>query len=274
MKAIIFCNYINKINGAVIDSIEYYLAILENNKDFKFLIINYNNTFKKAITQIINERYFLDDLNWESNIVNLKKNELLRIKFDDVLILDYGTINKVRGLINLRNNKSKIYILSDLKTDEKEFTIDKKAYPNGCVNYYGEMPFVYKDFQYNMKFLFDRYKPLKKCDDKFFIHSPESVDYSFLKSSGISKDLCVFKTGIHKNNLFELFNIFWYYHAAKWWDPRPRLMHESYFYEKAIIYTNIPKWKDGSYYRHKDLNDNGIKNRYLNKNDEIVKRLI
>jgi len=274
MNAILFNNYINNIHGAVIDLVEYYLSILEFNKDFKLLIINYNSIFQKELISIIKERYYLDDLDWEINIISIKKKDLLKFKFNKLLILDYGTINAVQGLINIKDNKSKIFILSDLHTEDKKYLINKNLYPEGCVNYYGEMPFVYKDFQYNMKFLFDRYKPLRKSDDKFFIHSPESDDYSFLKEWGISKKQCIFKTHKHKNNLFELFDIFWYYHAAKWWDPRPRLMHESYFYEKNIIYNNIPIWKDGSYYRNIDLNMNGLKNRYLNKDDEIVRQFI
>lgn len=276
MQAIIFKNHINNLHGGVVDLIEYYLCILEYNKDIQLLIINYNNYFKTEINKLIRERYHLEGIeDYEKNISNIARTDLLRIKFDKVLILDYGTIPDVKGLIQLRNKKSKIIVLSDLHTDIDRYMFDKKLYPDGCIEFYGEMPFVYKDHQYNMKFLFDRYKPLRKVDDKVLVHAPESNDYSFIKEMGIvDEEDCIFKTHTHKDNFFELFNTFWYYHAAKWFDPRPRLIHENFFFGKDIIYTNKPNWKDGSYFRHSDLNENGLKNRFLNKKDEVVRQFI
>lgn len=276
MKAILFNNYLNNINGALIDCIEYYLCILEQTNEIKLLILNYNPTFKKILIDLINDRYELGDLDFEKNIVGVTKSTLLRMKFDRLLITDYGTIVKTRGLVLTKDFDSKIIILSDLHTDKPEFTIDKSLYPKGCITYYGEMPFVYKDVQYNHKFLFSKFKKLTKVDDAVFVHSPLNNDYSFMeefKTAFRSKKI-IYKTEIHKKHLFELFDVFLYYHMDKWFDPRPRLMHECLFYNKLIYYINNFGVEDGSYYRASDLRINGLKNRFLTKDDEIVKQFI
>ena len=51
-------------------------------------------------------------------------------------------------------------------------------------------------------------------------------------------------------------------------------MHECFYYDKDIIYTNNPKCKDGSFYRYNDLQKNGLTYRYLNEEDEIVRKFI
>jgi hypothetical protein len=276
MKAIIFNNYINQVNGALIDCIEYYLCILEQTNDINLLILNYNKEFKKILIDLIKDRYELDGLDFESNIVGITKSDLIRIKFDKLLITDYGTIVKTRGLILTKDFNSKILILSDLHTDKPEFTIDKSLYPKGSVIYYGEMPFVYKDIQYRHKFLFSRFKKIDKDENTVLIHSPKNNDYSFMKDYEILFETkkIIYKTDIHKKHLFELFDTFLYYHADKWFDPRPRLMHECYFYGKYVMYSNKSNCKDGSFYRALDLSERKLDDRYLTKDDEIVRQFI
>lgn len=276
MRAIIFNNYLNGINGAVLDAIEYYLCILEQNKNIKLLILNYNPSFKKILVELINDRYELDGLDFESNMIGITKSELIRMKFDRLLIPDYGTIVKTRGLILIKGFDSRIIIMSDLHTDKPEFTIDKSLYPKGCVTYYGEMPFVYKDIKYNHKFLFSKFKKLTSVDNTVLVHSPKNNDYKFLETYEnifYSKKI-IYKTDNHKKHLFELFDEFLYFHADTWFDPRPRLMHECSFYNKKIYYVNNPNCIDGSFYRFMDLKINGLKDRYLTKDDEIVKQFI
>lgn len=276
MKAILFNNYLNHINGALIDAIEYYLCILQYNNDIKLLLLNYNPEFEKILIDLINDRYDLKDLDFEKNIIGITKSDLLRTKFDRLLIVDYGTIVKTRGLVLTNDLESKIIILSDLHTDKPEFTIDKSLYPKGCIEYYGEMPFVYKDVDYRHKFLFSRLKKIEQADNAVFVHSPLNKDYSFLEKYEelFEGKKIIYKTDNHKKNLFELFDTFLYYHADKWFDPRPRLMHECAYYKKDVWYANIPDCIDGSYYRFKDLTKYGLSFRYLNNDDEIVKQFL
>lgn len=272
MKAILFCNFVNNINGALIDVIEYYLCMVEHNINVKLLILNYNPQFEKSLNELIEDRYNTDDLNYKKNILGISKIFLLKTKFSRILITDYSTINSVKGLLILENNDSKIIIVSDLHTDNPSFIINHDLYPKGCVVYYGEMPFVYKDIQYNHKFLFSRFKKISTVDQNILVHSPKNKDYNFLKSyeNILKTKKILIKTDFHKKHFFELFDTFIYYHANKWFDPRPRLMHECSFYKKEIFYINKPNCIDGSYYRYQDLNKNGLNNRWLDKNDEVI----
>ena len=276
MEAVLFYNYVNNVHGAVIDFIEYYLCILKYNKNIKLIIINYNKEFEKIIDDLIAEKYDLKGLNYKKNIKGLELNDIFRIKFRRLLIVDYGTIAKVKGFVALADNKSKMIILSDLHTDDPKYVITKSLYPKDSVLYYGEMPFVYKDIEYTHKFLFDNYKSKDAGDDAILLHVPESEDYSFIKDYPeiFSGRKIIHKTHKPKDDLFTLFNTFVYYHANKWFDPRPRLMHECAFYNKIIHYFNKPKCLDGSFYRYNDLLLNGLSNRYLDDKDEVIQHFI
>ena len=76
------------------------------------------------------------------------------------------------------------------------------------------------------------------------------------------------------DNFFEYFNVYIYYHSGNYFDPHPRLPLECTFYNKHVRYFNETNIKDGSYYRFEDLSINGLSNRFLNKDDEIVRQFI
>lgn len=273
MKAILFNNYLNNLHGAVIDFIEYYICMLENKIDVKLLILNYNEDFKQKLFEIVEDRYVLEGIDYKKNIIGITLSYLIKQRFDRLLITDYGTIKKVKGLIAITNKKSKIIIMSDLFTNDPKHIINSSLYPPNSVVYYGEMPFVYKDIQYNHKFLFSRFKKLNKIEPNIFLHSPKNNHHDLIKNnSSIFKGKKYFlKTTNHKKNLFELFDTFVYYHPNDWFDARTRIMHECIYYNKKVYYFNEFNCIDGSYYRYKDLIENGLTNRYLNEHDEIIK---
>jgi hypothetical protein len=136
------------------------------------------------------------------------------------------------------------------------------------------MPFHHRDVDYRMKFLFDRYKPLQNIEPAIYINSPNNDDYLFIKKLNLPDKKLLYKDRIHVDNLFEKFDEYVYYHANKWFDPHPRMILESAFYGKKIHYYNPHKIKDGSLYRWKDYKENGLKNRNLTREDEIVRQLI
>ena len=90
MDALLFVNYVNNINGTVIDILDYFFTIYENNKNFKLLIVNYNSEFKSDLNHLIYDRYIIDDLDFQNNIIGIEKRDLLKIKFDRLLIFDFG----------------------------------------------------------------------------------------------------------------------------------------------------------------------------------------
>ena len=269
MNGILFYDYgLHTINGALINVIEYFLAAYEHNKDIYLFLLNSNEGNKKYFLEMIYQRYNLEGLEgFEDNIIAGHRNMLLRKKFDVVLSHSTGTVKNTKGLINTK----KLLVLCDYWLDNPEYFYGKDIYN---VTYYGEMPFQYKDIQYNFKMLFDRYKALPFEEDNIYIHSPQNTDRTFIKDISLPDKPIIFRERGHVQNFFTKYKSFVYYHAHKWFDPSPRLMHESYFYGKSVAYINKWKLKDGSWYRFHDLADNGLDNRVLSKDDEIIQRLI
>lgn len=275
--AVLLCNNYPKIliNGAIIDVFEYYFAILEHNKDIKLFLIDFNDEFANFLISLMEERYYLDDLKWKENIVRIKRFNIINYHFERVLVIDYSTINRLRGILKAENLDviTEITVISDLYTDKPEYMFRKDLYN---VTYYGEMPFVYKDNQYKMKLLFDRFKPLEQVREGYYIHSPKNNQAEKLvRQLGLNSNVDVyFKQESHMKNFFEYFNTYVYYHCGNYFDPHPRLPLEAKFYEKQLFYYNHGKTKDGSYYRFEDLRENGLDGRTLTKNDEIVRQFI
>ena len=206
------------------------------------------------------------------NIQCLKRFDLPGIAFDKVLILDYVTIKEVKGIIRAK----KILIISEKYTDNPEYFLSHSLYN---VEYYGEMPFHYKDYQYRMKCLFKRYKKLENVQKGTFINAPRVEDFTEVMNN--IGDLIylpqpfIFKSKTKpEDNLFEQFTHYLYYHADKWFDPHPRLFLECRFYDKIMTYKNPYKVHDGSWHRWGDLYEKGLWQRTLSKDDEIIRQLI
>jgi hypothetical protein len=291
MRALVMHLTTGGIGGAIVDAFEYFIAIFEHNPQFRLILVDANRKILQSFIKTVENRYILDDLNWKKNLWVMPRSSLIRQNFEKVLVLDYNTIYHTRGLIKGEitvinelhleddefpietDDKPKLIVLSDKHTDKPEFMYSKKLYD---VTYYGEMPFVYKDKEYRMKLLFDRFKPLRKVLPGLYINAPQCKDYSFIDEM---KQLFPGKKIIHKSvthleNLFEHFDTYVYYHVGQWYDPHPRLFLECEFYGKEIHYFNDTGWKDGSYYRYHDLMENGLKDRFLNGNDEVVQQFI
>lgn len=275
--AVLLCNNYPRIviNGAIVDVFEYYFAILEHNKDIKLFLIDFSNEFADYLISLMEERYYLDDLNWKENIVRIKRFNTVKYNFERVLVIDYSTINRLRGILKAKNLDviTEITVVSDLHTDKPEYMFHKDLYN---VTYYGEMPFVYKDKEYRMKLLFDRFKPLGEVQDGYYIHSPRNNQVDELpRRLGLNLKMPVyFKQESHMKNFFEYFKTYIYYNCGNYFDPHPRLPLEALYYNKIVHYHNPTKVKDGSYYRFEDLRQNGLEERSLTKNDEIVRRFI
>jgi hypothetical protein len=77
----------------------------------------------------------------------------------------------------------------------------------------------------------------------------------------------------HPKDFHQLFNTYVYY-RLNYFDPHPRLFYECVFYNKKIIYINHDNIKDGGYFRYIDAIQNGLKNCWLDENDEIVKEMV
>lgn len=273
MKAVLFwVSPTFRLTGSTINAIEYFLAGYEHNPELKLILLNGTVAFRRKLLKIIFERYDMKGIiEAVHNIICQQKFDLPSLEFDTVLILDYMTINQVKGIIRANN----IIAISEKHLDNPEYFLDKSLYN---VIYYGEMPFHYKDYQYRMKCLFERYKPLKTVSKGTYINSPknDNLDLDFFREKYIHlPEPFIFKSKTSpEENLFEKFTHYLYFHADKWFDPHPRLFLECRFYDKVMTYYNPFEIKDGSWYRWRDLYDNGLWERSLNKEDEIIGQLI
>jgi hypothetical protein len=276
MKAILFYVVPNfRLTGSTINAIEYYLAGLEHNPELKLLFINGNYSFKRKIQKVIYDKYVFYKGEWEKAVTNMllmPKFNLPSVEFDTVLIVDYVTIFQVKGVLRAE----KILVISEKYTDNPNYFLSKSLYN---VEYYGEMPFHYKDHEYRMKCLFDRYRKLGEVQKGTYVNSPRNDDLNLilhlneLDMPHLPLPFIVKSKTNPEENLFEKFTNYLYYHANKWFDPHPRLFLECRFYQKPITYLNPHKIKDGSWYRYQDILRNNLHNRTLNERDEIISQL-
>jgi hypothetical protein len=257
----------NKVTGSVIDALEYFMVANLTSPVYLVLldIPHYSiQDYKQHLLYLINNRYnYPYDLSDKIKIV--PKIELIKQEFDEVVILDWGTITHIHGLLRAKH----ITIVTEL-TDSTHVMLDKSKYN---VTYFTEMPFAYCDEKYIMKFAFEFFKPLFNVKEALYLNCPGDIDNLNANNYAASFNKPYFvKQEQHVNNLFEQFDEYVYYHSA-YFDPHPRLFHECYFYKKRINYINNAKVKDGSYYRFSDLVANKLTNRYLDSNDEIIRIL-
>ena len=248
--------------------IEYFLCAYEHNPDIKLIFVDCDPVYYNHFLRTIEDRYDLTGLDgYKDNILQIPKKNLLRTRFGRVLITDYGTIPQIKGLLCAKN----LIIITEVFLEKTEYILNKNLYN---VTYYGEMPFHYWNKPYRMKMLLSRLKPLRKVESAIYVNSPHNHDFSFLKDLDLPDKPVFYKERVHKDNLFELFDTYVYYHANTWFDHHPRLFVECAHYNKEIIYYNNPGVLDGSFYRYVDVTKNGTKDRNLTKDDEIIKQLI
>lgn len=258
------------LNGSLMNAFEYYIAIRQFNKSFKLVLVNFSQKYIEALYRTWQQRYVLLPEDWKKDIVSLTRSEAPFQKYDRVFILDYGTTRDLKGLILAKE----ITILSEGFTYHPDYYWDESKYN---VKYFAEMPFE-RGEKYRMKILFPHFKKIDSSEEGFFVSAPDYVWFNeteFLKEIKEIKNKKYFlKLKENIDNLFSKFDTLIYYKSRKKWDCHPRLMLESSFYNKKIIYYNKHNIKDGSYYRYKDLNENGLKDRIHTKEDKIIQRLI
>lgn len=257
------------INGSVIDVLEYFLAIYEYNKDFKLLLLKSNKDTMEYIHEVVRSRYNLNGIeNFRNNIEIVTIGDLFIKRIKKALIADYITIKNLDSL----SFCDKLFIICSTHNNYKNPF--KKL--NKTVSF-GEMPFDDRDENYKLKILFKRFPLINtdKVNSGILLNSPRNNNIDpirdFIKHQ--NKPL-IFKRQKHLVNFFKQFDTYIYYHANKCFDAHPRLFLECEFYNKEIFYINNHGIKDGSYYRYYDLVENGLDNRFLEKEDEIVREFI
>lgn len=263
MKALLFYQHTRKLTGSTFNMFEYYVTILENNPEFKLIMLDATPSDIEYYCDIFENRYDLDDIDYRKNFMGKDFKEIVKLNstLSKVLVLDYGTVEKLKNILLL----PEIVHIAERTEDSKY------CFSSDNVTVYGEMPFSKWDKPYRMKLMFNRFKKLNKVEEAIYVYSPENKDRTFVDDLDLGDKKILFKAGDHLSNLFENFDEYVYYHGNKVWDQHPRLFLECAYYKKKITYINNFNVKDGSYYRYQDLTELGLENRTLTKDDEIVK---
>lgn len=246
----------HKLNGTLFDAFEYFICLLENYVDVKLIVIG-DSRFS-SFFEIFEEKYNIDDIKWKDKIVLLKsKADLLKYKFKNLLLIDYTTID---------------YCYDVLTYDKLSIITNKIQTKIKNASYYTELyDTFYFDFKYKGKFLFNRYKEIKKCKRNTFVNLLGNKN-DLIKH--INKKEYILKSNRHVKNIYSEFDEYVYISDGSIFDCHPRMFHECYFYNKKIEYINLGNSKDGAYYRYNDLCENGLKDRILDSNDSIIKTFL
>lgn len=283
-----------KINGAVIDALEYFLFLYTIDSSTKFIVFNRHSKTNapplSSIFKMINDRYILPDDSWKNNIILYNKSySFIKEKYNVALILDRSTLNYA-SLINCK----KMIIFHDYCDDRKIHSLYDKLSTIDHMKIYHEMPFATTleySTQTNLKMAFSlfKYKITLSLPHYYTNCCSKGVDQIQRILDYIPEDSKLMVTGndininnsrlivypSHPNNFFNLFSYYIYFHDKKYFDPRPRLFHECTFYNKCIIYNNETNIKDGSWYRYNDAkNTKSIKERTLTIDDTLIKEMI
>ena len=267
MKCVMYNIDGNNLNydGALINAIEYFLYLYELDKNIKLVLIGGEECHIDEICKLSKERYVLDGIeDFRDNIMPMKISQMVRVKFDKVLILNAGVIKRVKGLlVNCR-----ITIVSDRFTDNPDYMLTNDIYD---VVYYGEMPFEYRDIDYKMKFLFHRYKTLENVKNHTYV---STHDISVIDNMRGQYGLIFRDSDTSRENFFSEFDKLLYIVDRDRCDPSPRLFLECKFYGKDVEYVNPCGIKDGSWYRYQAYIHEDIKCRYFTPNDYVIREMI
>jgi len=273
-----------KMMGSLVDAIDYFITIYEYNKNIKFILLNSSTEYKLELERFILNRYNISKqyiLDMFNSIVVLSYSEFRMSRISKLLILDYSTANVISKYCPVLCDDIHIIVENG---SEGLFTDAK---------YYNEIPEIFKVqnvgtyIPYVMKMRLDILKPCNqdskvvyvnhRSNPSWIIRTQEYLDEHKIvtkKMNDMFDDNWFFKQDTPIDNLFDAFGTFVYYKSCEWFDTHPRLFVECSYFNKDIIYINPDNIKDGSYYRYKDLVENGIEHRHLTKDDEIIKAFI
>lgn len=285
-----------RLNGAVVDAVEYYLYMKSIGIDIKLCVYNrFNKMYSPDITklfQLIEDRYVIK-FDYKSDIKYYNRTwEFIKDKYDTVLILDRATI-EIFPLVNA----NRIIFFHDYSVMGGTQKLYDKLNEFDHIKVYHEMPFALtREFstQTNLKMAFSLYKKHNPVKYHYFMNYLSKGDVFGVMNvlKNIPNDQYLFITANDKNyemllrlqdmrlvlwtehpkNFFSKFGKYIYCHDGHYFDPRPRMFHECAFYDKPILYINEHNIKDGSWYRYNDVieNPHAVEDRTLSPNDPLI----
>lgn len=262
----------NGINGGTYDAIDFVytlnligktkLILYRNNKKYT------SDVIKKIICDIINKKYIVK-MNFDIEVID--KVKIDRNKYKAILFIDADSISKIPIY-----SANKYIILADPYMPIIKNYFKYNTLPN--VYTFNEMPFFPAPINYKFKFAFSIYKKYNELEDNTLISYKELLPFEFKHQMILINN----KTNKQKELIWPVedfhskFNKY-IYNNINYFDPRPRMFHECVFHGINIndITRNIKVENyDGAYYRILDLKNNGLNDRYLDINDEVIQVMI
>ena len=286
-----------RLNGAVIDAIEYFLFMKSIGLDTKLCVYNrFNKMYSpdiEKIHQLIDDRYDLD-FEYKDDILFYDKTwNFIKQEFGNVLILDRMTA-EIFPL--LRANKVVIFHDYSIRFGTEKLYEKMSRYDH--IKIFHEMPFAITagySTQTKLKMAFNLYKKCKQqkhnyfmnflskgrvCDVQNLLGDIPHDEYLFIthKQEDTMKlndirDRRLVLWSENPRDFFNKFNTYVYVHDNIYFDPRPRMFHECVFHGKKILYKNSVGIKDGSWYRYNEILSvpDAIEKRTLTSDDTIIR---
>lgn len=266
---------LNGINGATYDAIEYAYTLNTIGKTKLIIHCGNMNTIpdkfiKEMIIDIIYKKYKVVDIQFEietKRIINIDRNIYKSLLFVDADILKKLPFYKA----------DKYVILADFYIPN--LYIYKKICKLPNVYTFNEMPEFPAPVNYKFKFAFDIYKTFDKLEDNTLISTKGFNEIGYMHKMEFINNKTKQKIEFKEKpiqNFHSHFNRY-EYNNINYFDPRPKIFHESFFYGIKIenMIRNIKEENyDGAYYRLLDLKENGLEGRYLDINDEAIQMMI
>lgn len=263
------------INGSVIDSFEYFYTLWGQDKSIKYIFVDASLSVLTFIHDFLKSRYIINE-DCLKNVIAVKKTLLMLNKFDKILVTDSQTMMLMKQTLPIQSLEK--HILTEFN--------DPIYYVKDAI-FYNEMPDnSFGEVNYYTKMRFDILRKPKKQKNKLYVNMPKygtggksSDKIHFLRKIQETIDLYNLGGYIDKgtglnSNIFEEFSHYMYIKTLNWTDPRPRMFHECYYFNIPIIYYNKYNIKDGSYQRYYELMENGLENRHLTKDDQIIQNIL
>ena len=289
-----------RLNGAVIDAVEYFLYMKSIGVDIKLCVFNrFNKLYSphvEKLHELIKDRYDID-FDYVDDIKYYERTwEFVKERFNTVLILDRMTAETFPLF-----NAEKVVFFHDYSVRMGTEELYDKMSGFQHIKIYHEMPFAITckySRKTNLKMAFSLYKKRDKVDDNYFMNLLSKGEIWDIQNalSEIENDKYLFVTykkedaakllkirdhrlvmwDMHPSDFFSKFGTYIYIHDGHYFDPRPRMFHECAFYGKKIKYVNHHGIKDGSWYRYQEvLNDpEAVKKRTLCPDDIIIREFL
>jgi len=273
---------INRICGHTFEAFDLYLFLKDYlpNKNIKILIMDKLKT--SLLKEAFEDKYYLNFDDIKNDIIIDRNNKL---KYAKIIIYTSGIASYYYKLfrsnysISFRCNPKTEFIYND----NIFYFFDTRIYKNF------NLKFPKNTIHSVKKFYFKYYKKITKTEDKKLIYlnsSLRNIDIEYYKKK---YNNILFVSGNKYNhqevleapvqNLFKKFNTYIYTPTKRQFDCSPRLLTESYFYDKKIIFDFDfkkyagPDYGDtGLYWRWYDIQNNFDKLIY-DENDELLQFL-